>query len=738
MRMPAVGDHAEFHIRGTTRFWKFSGIVEAHNGGHLEIRRDGDGGLFRIPEEAIERFAFPNAGAVSLDTRTHSRQAELGEREPIGPLLSQLKQRSKNLRAFGEDGAPNEGVVEQVRSVRLLVEELRGAVVNDRHAKSLAALVEMIDASVPILSASTPESVKELRQLYEDARKRTSALLGKNRRGENRLHQMQRDIYGVVAAAESTQWAAICKRAEAHPHLVVGSKMTLNLTPGGEFLLPLRVALDNSEAPARGVRVVLDQHRGVEPVGNLPMIDEISPGKSVTVQARLMDRRRQGARDEVRVTAHLEYLGPNDELLRSTQHKITVRLRRPIAFEPLHNPFREFASGAPVDDPKMFFGRQELIEDIQQQLTNRPTGRCFALYGQKRTGKSSVIEQVRARLEREGALVATVSMGAVDRSLITESFVSEALDQLRVQVARRLDERTFERLLTRWPDQATISSQPLASFRRACTAARALTGVGTSDQRIVIVVDEFTYLYELLRRDHVAPADQDQLRDFMRQWKSLLESKTFSALVVGQDTMPYFLQAFPNEFSVMHTERLGYLTATETESLAETPIRRNDGSSRFTGYGLPRIHSYTAGHPYFTQILCDRIVSLANENKRSEISEFEVDAAFETLLEGGAEIGFHRFDCLLSADNTGVIVSETALSEVEERKSGDVALRVAHRIARLSGPQNKSVEMEALDLTLTEQRVLRDLVLREVITEREGRVQIKVLLFSEYLRRLSA
>ena len=126
-------------------------------------------------------------------------------------------------------------------------------------------------------------------------------------------------------------------------------------------------------------------------------------------------------------------------------------------------------------------------------------------------------------------------------------------DQLRLQVAARLDERTFARLLTRWPDQTAIASQPLASFRRACTAARALTRVGASDeQRIVIIVDEFTYLYELLRREHVAPADQAQLRDFMRQWKSLLESKTFSALVVGQDTMPYFLQAFPNEFSVMH------------------------------------------------------------------------------------------------------------------------------------------------------------------------------------------
>ncbi len=731
MQMPKVGERAEFLVRGTSTEWTFVGVLKGEDAVNFAVLRESDRRIYTIPRE--------NISAVRLFRETPPfRSLQPEAPSPIGHLLKEIEGTVAQISTCGQGGTTNESVVEQVRSVGLLIEELRSQVVNERHSKSLAALLDMVEACVPILIASAPGPVKSARQRYEEARRQASRLLNKNRR-DGKLSQVQREAYRVIAATESNQWAAICKRVEAHPHLIVGAKMTLNLSTGGEFLLPLRVALDNSEVPARGIRLVLDQHRGVELVGNAPMIDELLPGKSASLQARLMDRRRQGARDDVRVTAHLEYLGPNDELLRSTQHKITVQLRRPIAFEPMQNPFREFASGIPVDDPKMFFGRETLIDDILEQLTHRPTGRCFALYGQKRTGKSSVIEQVRAKLERDGALVASVSMGVVDRSSITASFVAEALDQLRLQVAARLDERTFAKLLTRWPDQAAIGSQPLTSFRRACTAARALTGVGHSnEQRIVIIVDEFTYLYELLRRDHVATADQEQLRDFMRQWKSLLESKTFSALVVGQDTMPYFLQAFPNEFSVMHTERLDYLTAPETESLADTPIKRADGSSRFTGYGLPRIHAYTSGHPYFSQILCDRIVSTANENKRPEISEFEVDAAIETLLEGPTEIGFHRFDCLLSADNTGVIVNETALGEIRDQDSGRIALRVAHRLARLSGPQDKAVEIDDLDLTLTERQVLRDLILREVVVEREGRVQIRVLLFSEYLRRMSS
>jgi hypothetical protein len=37
----------------------------------------------------------------------------------------------------------------------------------------------------------------------------------------------------------------------------------------------------------------------------------------------------------------------------------------------------------------------------------------------------------------------------------------------------------------------------------------------------------------------------------MRQWKALLELGLFSAVVVGQDFMPKFKKAFPNELGLL-------------------------------------------------------------------------------------------------------------------------------------------------------------------------------------------
>ena len=52
-----------------------------------------------------------------------------------------------------------------------------------------------------------------------------------------------------------------------------------------------------------------------------------------------------------------------------------------------------------------------------------------------------------------------------------------------------------------------------------------------------VLIDEFTYLFEYMKESIIAPS-------FMRQWKALLELGLFSAVVVGQDSMPKFNRRF--------------------------------------------------------------------------------------------------------------------------------------------------------------------------------------------------
>lgn len=105
----------------------------------------------------------------------------------------------------------------------------------------------------------------------------------------------------------------------------------------------------------------------------------------------------------------------------------------------------------------------------------------------------------------------------------------------------------------------------------------------------------------------------------------------------------------------------------------------------------------------------------------------------EGLLCGQEGIEAHKFDCLVTADNTHSLIAEMGNDGEEDGSSH--ALTVLRRIAMLSGSQNHPVAIEDLQLDLKQQEALRDLRVRGVLRETEGGVAIRVLLFADYLRR---
>lgn len=731
-----TGDEVRLLLRGRQGTHSVDAIVEVADFDHLRIR---------LPN--ARSIDIPGSAVITIERRDPTNPASFASVKfptpmdvvaaPLDELMNRISQGEGPSELAADIPASYKPLAEDLEAVRDGVLVARGLVTLPDHVSLLTELEQMVQVLVRRLRAATYPEALELRETFLQSLK----ALRNSCQASGLSSTLTKRVSGLadrIEAAEQIEWKEYIRRFDARPRIVTAGVPTINVDSSGEFLLPVRITLDDAYLPARQITVVFDKHRGVEVVGHPPVAENLESGATVTLSVRMADRRRQGARDDLKIEAHLTYAGLNNETRQTARQKLTIRLRRSAAYKPIFNPFRDYASGIPVDNPGMFFGREKIIQEIVTHLSDPRSGRCFALYGQKRTGKSSVLEQVRRRLEEQGVIVAVVPMGTIDRAAITAGFLSHVLDQYREQVGEQLSPQVFKNLLTRWPDSASIEREPLRSFRKARTAARALLKAeGLSEPRFAIVVDEFTYLFEVLRRSHVSPAEHDQLRDFMRHWKGLLEAKLFSALVVGQDTMPHFLRAFPNEFSVMHTERLDYLTAEETERLADDPIRNNDGTSKFAGYALSVVPMYTDGHPFFTQIVCDRIVTVANEERRTEIAEFDVEAAIETLLSGPREIDFHRFDCLLSADNTGTLLSELG-SDGEDESSSDVAFRVLHRLARVAGGQNTPVERDRLQLSPTEARVYRDLVVRQVITERDGSAQIRVLLFAEYLRRMAA
>jgi hypothetical protein len=474
------------------------------------------------------------------------------------------------------------------------------------------------------------------------------------------------------------------------------------------FLLTMSVELPAGDAPVESVQLLLKHAPGVRAYGQTGFLQTLRPGETRELVQRLKASDLALGMGEVTMSLGLRFRGTNGQTAESPARTMVAVLEPARGFVSVTNPYSRYSGGTPVEEQKMFFGRRELLDRIYSELTTGPLGQCFVLYGQKRSGKSSVLRQLAKRLGPPN-LAVYLSLGTVDTAKAERSFVQACIDSLYERLVHDFD--MTDVLEHNWPRDFQVDASPIESFRRSVFASTHLIQArkGWRNVRPIFLIDEFTYVYEYIREGLLTPA-------FMRQWKSLLESRTFDAVLIGQDTMPRFKEAYPNEFGVTHDERISYLSAEEARALAEEPIMIS-GGSRYKGASLDRLISLTAGSPFYLQIFCDRLVQHLNRNRLAFITESVIGDVLAQLTTGPSALPLDKFDPLITAAGESV-----ALGPKEKYLAllTSVALK----------PSITAREVGQEDALL-----VRDLFAREVLDQdANGRLRIRVGLFAEWLR----
>ncbi|MGY1760864.1 ATP-binding protein [Geodermatophilus sp. SYSU D00779] len=731
------GDRARLLVQGRQESHSVSGIVTDVSVETVSLNLDGTAKTINFPAASIVTVEVAVAGRGRVSPPSTWRRVALPP--PMAVLVAAL------------DGALLTGAGALIRELDSPViarlesqlHAVQSGLTTPRIEHLIEACLHCLDPCRLLLAT---QQYDEAHREYQRFNHLVDAAIAENARigDSRRLREALQDILARLRDLVRQYWKKYQALSLPRPRIVqVQDPVTVSVARNGETILPFRLYLGDSHAPAEQLRIQFNDIPGLAVLGGLSQLPRLESGQEKTLSVPVAIDSHLVKRGTLRLRGQISFTGAGQGRMVSPMQTIEFRLLLPEEFREIPNPYTAYAGGTTVSDPRMFFGRGSLIEELSSQLSSGPPGQCFALYGQKRTGKSSVLEQVRRCFEGLPIIPVSISFGTIDfeSAGITSALVREILEQTRVPLLTGLPQSKARMLEDLWPDDRRISDRPLESLRTALLAGRQLLAreEGWAGLRYVLLVDEFTYLFEVLRHPEPNPHQVASVRDFMRQWKALLESQIFSALVVGQDTMPYFMRRFPNEFSSLTTRRLSYLDYDETTNLANHPIRRADGSSRYTGHALSVLYSYTDGHPFFTQIVCERLVRRANQAQRGDLGEQDVLEAIESLLSGEQMIDFHRFDCFLTADNTGLLASieetETASATYQYDSAGEEALRLLSQIATLGGHQNRPVLIESLRLEESDRRVLNDLILRGVLTSEEGAVKIKVTLFADYLRR---
>jgi WD40 repeat protein len=271
-----------------------------------------------------------------------------------------------------------------------------------------------------------------------------------------------------------------------------------------------------------------------------------------------------------------------------------------------------YAESKPVTDPAWFFGREDLVVRISRMLVQ---GQHVGLFGLRKVGKTSIIQQVRRRLSSGPLVMIDCQAYSTSSRLIFQAILEGLRRELHGLGVSRLRSDTADGV----EDADRFRDCFRALFRRWSTVGRATPVIvaldevdklfpspGYADAETALV--EYVRLFRVLRG--LAQTDQS-LALLVAAYRSDVNRRNLLTVKSGENPM----------FKSFQEVHLGFLDAEESEALV-----RGIGEWKDIVWDVQasrRVHYYCGGHPVVTRAFCSEVTDGGNV-KRIDLDRVEV------------------------------------------------------------------------------------------------------------------
>lgn len=521
-------------------------------------------------------------------------------------------------------------------------------------------------------------------------------------------------------------------------------------------------------------------------------LESLTPGIYVTTEIRLDHRLAAG--EEVSVTA---YLNVDDEESLVSTDKIIIQWQVEFLYtstfqngcsqqstyntgdaaEPLvlqlvreqneikkldaSNPYTEAAEGNPLpENARVYRHRSEEDIILNSILSQQPdgstdfrSGATVIVHGQKKSGKTSLINQIKAHIDRDSYLRERAIIIDFDSMLsnignvgslphFLQSFCDAILQRFNAQKKKHID--LWDLMIKhnlRIPDLLDDDATAYAKFSRFFNTFATLdNGYHT----VLLFMDEFTTLCTSLlteiesaknRGDYAMVNYLQHIPDFIKDFSG----KGFIQVVIGHEAMMRSLDTLgmlnqTKEFAT--TVEITALTSAEAEALIREPMRDAFGFDPYrTALGASAVdylRDITGCHPTFLVRACKEIFDYYKDQfpeAKTQLTKRDISIAMTKYI---SQLQLSNFDILLVEDGDGV-------ENPEERKTYRY-LKCAAQLA-LASYDRRTADIQELSEKMKEilgsedaERVRSILHARHVIRFTEGgRLRIETGLFLEYI-----
>ncbi len=277
-------------------------------------------------------------------------------------------------------------------------------------------------------------------------------------------------------------------------------------------------------------------------------------------------------------------------------------------------PKNPYIIGRPIYDSANFYGREEIFQFIEDNLENE--AQVILLFGQRRIGKTSILHQIPQAVNLENFVFAPLSLqGKGHKSL------GEVLFELATDIKDSIQDyfKTSE---------VDISIPSVSDLKQNSSifVDRFLAQIYNllNSKNLVLLIDEFDVL-EDTKKDSAINQFFPYLYSMLPKQKQL-----YIIPVVGRrlDDMPTLLGLFKDA----PYKQIGLLDKYDAKQLICKPT---EGILNYDANVIQAILDLSAGHPYFTQLICFAIFGRLRQQQRHDVTKEDVVEIVDKAIEYG-------------------------------------------------------------------------------------------------------
>jgi outer membrane protein assembly factor BamB len=406
----------------------------------------------------------------------------------------------------------------------------------------------------------------------------------------------------------NTELGRLAGRAQLHPELLTKTQVY-------EDQVSFWLAIHNSgDSPADEVQVALQPGEGYTIISaEICELEMVPSRESVQVEFTI-----QPHCEDPHLIFQLFY---NDVSEKGRTLDFGDRLQLRVvqnAFQRVLNPY---SVGMPIRSPKMFYGREGDQNTIVADLVNSAANMAVVLYGQRRTGKTSLLYQLVNTPLLEPHVPVYIDMQSEALGITIGKF----LRSIAYTIHRTLKERG---ITVRQPGLRAFKDDPTFIFSRFLDEVHTLLG---DERKIILLIDEF----EILEKK----VDERALpREIFEYLRSLMQHRhNMSFLFAGTHTIMELTSGYWSVFfNIAQHRRLTKLGGAAAKRLIVKPVA---ASLEYDEFAIKKIRNLAADQPYLIQLICYLLVEHCNTRRKNYVTINDVNMVLDDVMKTG-EIHF--------------------------------------------------------------------------------------------------